>query len=187
MISVVVFAQRADHAARAAAGALSGCFRVLLHTSQGIEQLGSGTEPCAVEAVSRMERLLAPQSVLVLADQSVPARLELSAETIVIAGTDNRRIRRLLSGRPNPVVTCGTGRQDTITLSSLSPERAVLCVQRELPVVDGSWLEATELAVELCGCGLHSAMLAAGIAAVCGCPTDRVLALRSDNIITAGR
>lgn len=177
MISVVVFAQRADRTARLAAGALSEHYRVHLHTSQGLEVMGEGPSLCAVEAVSRMERLLAPRSVLVLADQSVPRYLELSADTIIITGTDNRRIRRLLSGRPNPVITCGTGRRDTLTLSSISPERAVLCAQRELPTVDGEWLEATELAVELCGWELHPAILTAGIAAVCGCPTDRAIVL----------
>ena len=127
MIPVVVFAQKPDHTARIIAGSLSLFCRVMLHTSCGLEVFGSGEETCMVEAVSRMEKLLYPQAVLVLADQSVPRHLELSADTIIIAGSDNRRMRRLLSGRPNPVVTCGTGTRDTLTVSSLSQGRAILC------------------------------------------------------------
>lgn len=172
MTSVVVFAQKPDHAARLVAGTLSHFGRVRLHTSHGFETVGDGDRHYSVEAVSRLERLMMPGAVLLLADQNAPRCIELSDDTIVIAGSDNRRIRRLLAGRVNPVVTCGTGTRDTLTVSSITHHRALLCAQREMPTVDGQWLEPTEFAVELHHCGLRAAILTAGAAVACGCKTE---------------
>lgn len=169
MICVVIFGQKPDRAARLAAGTLSRFGAVQLHTSEGFELLGNGLPFCTVEAVCRLERLLIPGAILVLSDQTTPRRLEMSEDVIVIAGTDNRRMRRLLEGHLNPVVTCGTGSRDTLTVSSITPERAVLCAQRELPTVFGTWLEPMEFAAQLRGCSLAFALPVAGIAAVCGC------------------
>ena len=168
MISVVVYAQRPDRTARLIAGALSVFGGVSLHLSSGFFSVGSGDIVCSVSAVSRLDRLTLPRSVLVLADQTAPRSLELDDGVIVLSGADNRRMRRTLNGHLNPVVTCGTGQRDTLTISSVTAERAILCAQRELPTVSGLWLEPAEFAVGLKRCTIGDAMLAAGTAALCG-------------------
>lgn len=169
MITVVVFAQKPNPAAQLIARTLSRYGTVHVHFGSSFEALGDGQPVCSVHAVSRLERLHTPEAVLVLADQSAPRRPLLREDAIVVAGADNRRMRRQLGDCLNPVVTCGTGVRDTLTVSSISPDSAILCAQRELPTAAGIWLEPAEFRVELCGCDLRSALLAAGTAAVCGC------------------
>jgi len=169
VISVVVYGQKPDKPAEVLAAMLSASGGVRLHLSDGLQFVGQGECLFSVDAVSRLERLLTTDTVLVLADQTAPRRLELSPDTIVIAGADNRRARKLLQGRENRVVTCGTGLRDTITMSSAERGRLLVCVQRELPTVKGDWIEPFEFVVNIRGCGISTALLAAGTAAVCGC------------------
>ena len=169
MISVVVYAQKPERPARLLAELLRGFGTVGVHLPDVILQAGEGEAVFSVEAVNRLERLSLPGAVLLFADQSVPRRLELDKDVIVVTGTDNRRVQRLLGSCTNPVVTCGTGIRDTVTISSLTKDHALLCAQRELPTVTGKWLEPFEFGVDMQGCGIRSALLAAGTAAVCGC------------------
>lgn len=169
MITVVVYGQKPESMAGLVAGVLRQCSAVRLRLYDSIAIIGEGEAEYAVETACRLERLALSRSVLLLADQSVPRRLEMSEDTIVVTGADNRRMARLLSGRANPVVTCGTGVRDTLTLSSSSGERTILCAQRKIPTASGTWLEPLEFAVTIKGCDMRSALLAAGAAAVCGC------------------
>lgn len=173
MISVVVYAQKPERPARLLAELLRGYGTVGLHLPDAILRAGDGEAVFSIEAVDRLERLKLPGSVLLFADQSVPRRLELDKDVIVVTGTDNRRMQRLLRGCTNPVVTCGTGIRDTVTISSLTKDHALVCAQRELPTVTGEWLEPFEFGVDMQGCGIRAALLAAGTAAVCGCDLTR--------------
>lgn len=169
MISVVVYAQKPEGPAQLVANVLSRYGRTELHQPASLAARGSGERCYVVEAVSRIDRLMLPQAVLLFADRTAPRQLALCEKVIVVAGADNRRVSRLLCGRPNPVVTCGTGLRDTLTLSSSAGDRAVLCAQRRIPTLTGELLEPFEFAVELKGKGINTALLAAGTAAVCGC------------------
>lgn len=168
LISIIVFSQK-QNTARSAASALSRFGGVQLHSCGKYELLGA--QPCKylVESVSHLESLTVPRSVLVLADQNVPRRLTLAEDTIVIAGSDNRRARRLLGSLPNTTVICGTGTRDSLTLSSAGDRRIVLCAQRRLPTVQGGWTDLSEFAVEADRCAMRTAILTGAIAAVCGC------------------
>ena len=169
MKTVVVYGQRPEKAARLVAATLCqyGAVNVFLRESKVMA--GNGVAEFSVVAADRLERLMVPRSVLLLADQSAPRRLEMADDTIVAACADNRRMARLMKGRANPVVTCGTGVRDTLTLSSATGERTILCVQRALPTAVGEWIEPFEFAVRIADCDMRSALLAAGTAAVCGC------------------
>jgi len=173
LICVVVYAQKPDYPAQLLAGALSRYGRVELHLSSSLTASGDGEAEYRVEAVSRLEKLMLPGSVLMAADRTAPHRLELDDGVIVVTGAENRRIHRLLRGRANPLITCGTGLRDTLTLSSTDGQRALLCAQRQLPTVTGEWLEPFEFSVQLYRCSMRWALLAAGAAAVCGCDLSR--------------
>lgn len=165
----MVCGQKPEYLARLVAGTLCRFGAVRLRVNDSLLTVGDGLIRYAIDAVSRPERLDITRSVLLLADQSAPRRLELSEAAVVISGSDNRRMLRLMNGRSNPVVTCGTGVRDTVTLSSAAGEKAILCAQRQLPSVCGGWIEPLEFAAVLNGCTIRSALLAAAAAAVCGC------------------
>lgn len=169
MITVVVFGQKPERMARLTAAVLCRYGAVRLSLQGSLEAIGIGSVKYSIEATSRLERLTVPQSVLVLSDQSAPRRLEMGRNTIVVTGSDNRRMSRLMKGKTNPVVTCGTGVRDTVTLSSSAGERVLLCAQRRLPLVTGKWLEPLEFTAEIKGCSMRGALLTAATAAVCGC------------------
>lgn len=169
MITVVVYGQRPERMASLTASVLCSYGAVQLKLCDSITAVGEGSVQFEVDAVCRLERLLLPHTVLLLCDQSAPRRLEMGENTIVVTGSDNRRMVRLLKGQENPVVTCGTGVRDTLTLSSSSGEQAILCAQRRIPTASGTWLEPFEFAAAINRCDMRSALLAAGTAAVCGC------------------
>ncbi len=169
MVSVVVYAQRPDRPAQIAASILAQFGRTELHLSSRITAEGKGKVQFVVNAVNRLERLVLPQTVILFADRSAPRQLLLCDNAIVVAGAENRRISNLLRGRPNPLVVCGTGLRDTLTLSSSVGDRAVLCAQRQIPTVAGKWAEPFEVAVRLEGAGVNATLLAVGTAAACGC------------------
>ena len=169
MVTVVVFGQKPWNHARLLGSLLTGYGGVILHLPDSLGTAGEGSPRFLVTAVSRMEQFTLPRSVLLLADQTSPRRLELSEDTVVVASADNRRLRRLLGGRPNPVVTCGTGAQDSVTLSSAAGNRLLMCAQRKLPTAHGKWMEPAEFVINTDGCGIREALLTAGAAAVCGC------------------
>ena len=169
MITVIVCGQKPEQIARLTSAVLVQYGPVRLRLPDVIADAGEGEPLYSVETACRLERLSVPHSVLLLADQGVPRRLEMGGNTIVVTGSDNRRMTRLLKGKANPVITCGTGVRDTVTLSSSSGERAILCVQRRVPAVAGSWLEPFEFAVTIKDCDMRSALLTAAAAAACGC------------------
>jgi len=169
LISVVVYAQRPDRPAQIVADILAQFGRTELHLSSSITAEGKGETLYIVNAVNRLENLKLPQTVILFADRSAPRQLKLCDNAIVVAGADNRRVSNLLCGRPNPLITCGTGLRDTLTLSSSVEDRVVLCAQREIPTAAGKWIEPFELAVQLGGASVRTTLFAAGTAAACGC------------------
>jgi len=169
LISVVIYGQRPESIARLTAETICRFGAVQLHLPGEAFSVGDGATRYLIEAVRRIEHMELSRSVLLLADQSAPRCIRMREDTVVVAAADNRRMSRALKGCANPVVTCGTGVRDTVTLSSSAGERTILCVQRRLPTVGGEWLEPFEFAVTTNGCGIRGALLAAATAAVCGC------------------
>ena len=75
MKTVVVYGQRPEKAARLVAATLCqyGAVNVFLRESKVMA--GNGVAEFSVVAADRLERLMVPRSVLLLADQSAPRRL----------------------------------------------------------------------------------------------------------------
>lgn len=165
---IAVCSQRAANV-RMIAAALSQFGAVLLHTPPSLVLLGEGEVKFLVEWMTRPERLEVPGAVLVLCDQGAPRRLVLRNDTIVVAGANDRWARRLMQGRENAVITCGTGMRDTLTVSSIEPERLMLCLQRTVPTAQGGELEPCEAQVQVSGINTRTALLCAGTLAACGC------------------
>ena len=50
-----------------------------------------------------------------------------------------------------PSLTCGFSTHDTVTLSSITPDSAVVCLQRSFTTLDGTVCEPFELPIKLSG------------------------------------
>lgn len=74
--------------------------------------------------------------------------VELGEETIAVAASDNTAVLRALSRCAHPVICAGLGHRDTLTAASLTPEHAMLSLQRSIHTLRGE-LEACEIGVQL--------------------------------------
>lgn len=63
--------------------------------------------------------------------------------------TENQNAAELLSGWGIPVISCGMSVTDTLTLSSVGAEGAVVCLQRSIPTLDGATVEPFEAPLNL--------------------------------------
>ena len=94
----------------------------------------------------------------------------LRAQTLLLPGGCGGALLSSLSARQ--VVGYGLSRRDTLTLSSLGGESALLCVQRRFAPLRGAPVEPQELALprSLATLPGEEALLLAGIRLLCGLP-----------------
>ena len=64
--------------------------------------------------------------------------------------SDNHRAAALLQNSHFPVVTCGMGAKDTLSVASLDDGNAVLSLQRSVAALDGRILEPHDFRVSIC-------------------------------------
>lgn len=74
-------------------------------------------------------------------------RLKLSEHAISIVGEENERALQMLNGSTAPVLTCGMSSKDTLTLSSVSENNAVVSLQREIRDFNGNIIEPCEIQI----------------------------------------
>ena len=121
------------------------------------------------------------RGVLAVADVPLPVRrLILGSGVLPVIASDCRRARRALRGSANPAVCCGMSPTDTVTASSLSPDCALLAVQRELITAEGERVEPRELLVRLGGVDIYNALLVSAVLLLCGCPPADGLVLSAE-------
>ncbi|MCL2034166.1 MAG: hypothetical protein FWG94_05480 [Oscillospiraceae bacterium] len=90
-------------------------------------------------------------AIFVFKDSTKPfAEVETTGERLAIVDSCNQDAIKLVSGTKMPAVTCGLSPCDTITLSSLSEDSAVIGLQRCITCFDGTVLEPQEIPVSLC-------------------------------------
>lgn len=70
-------------------------------------------------------------------------------QTVVIVDSCDEAQLRQVSGWGLPAVTCGLGARDTITLSSMRGDSAVINLQRSITCFDGSVAEPQEFPIRL--------------------------------------
>ncbi|WP_312645180.1 hypothetical protein [Hydrogenoanaerobacterium sp.] len=69
--------------------------------------------------------------------------------TIGVVQSDNLAAAQALSEWQIPVISCGMSVTDTLTLSSISPDGAVICLQRSIPTLLGTVIEPFEVPIKL--------------------------------------
>ncbi|MCL2035204.1 MAG: hypothetical protein FWG94_10820 [Oscillospiraceae bacterium] len=80
----------------------------------------------------------------------IPAGFETTGGQVAIVDSGNNDAMKLVSSTKMPAVTCGLSPCDTLTLSSLSEDSAVIGLQRCITCFDGAVIEPQEIPVSLC-------------------------------------
>ena len=68
-----------------------------------------------------------------------------------IINSDDANVLKRIKGIKSKVITCGLSTRSTITLSSISDSRCVMCLQRSIFNLNGAKISPFELPFELCG------------------------------------
>lgn len=99
----------------------------------------------------------------------MPVQLETQKQSLAVVDSCNKELLQLVSGTNLPAITCGLSPKDTITLSSINDDSAVIDVQRSIICFDGSVVEPQEIPVTLNSpIDNFTLMAAATIFIVCG-------------------
>lgn len=74
-------------------------------------------------------------------------KFKISEQTVSIVEEGNERALRILKGSPALTLTCGMSPKDTLTLSSISENNAVVSLQREIQDLNGNIIEPCEIKI----------------------------------------
>jgi len=104
-----------------------------------------------------LERLMGERrpdpGLLVLAGGEYPRKLRRAPRVAVFEGGDSAA-SLLVSGTGAVAVTAGMSGRDSVTFSSVAPDRCVLCVCREFPTLGGGTVAEQEIALRCATPGL---------------------------------
>ena len=102
------------------------------------------------DGVSLLQGLQGRPTVLLVQEaQCLSDKLEAGDQVVAVVLSDNGRAMELLSHSQVKGVTCGFSSRDTLTVSSISAESAVICLQRAITTFSGARIEPVELPVRL--------------------------------------
>lgn len=168
MTPVVLLSQTPDKITRSLSRAFSHHGGTTVFSSDGINLPECGAD-YAMVVTKQLSDYRAPTGVLLLYDPPACTKhIRLSDGIVPVLLSDSRRSRRLLRGCQNPAICCSMSSRDTLTLSSISSESALVCVQRSIELPCGE-LEEGEIAIELSApCSSDIIMLTAAAMLACG-------------------
>jgi len=79
----------------------------------------------------------------------IPAKILSSTGCVAVVDSQDDALMQFVSGTRLPAITCGLSPRDTITLSSIDTDSAVINLQRSVTCFDGSAPEPQEFPVRL--------------------------------------
>lgn len=90
-------------------------------------------------------------AIIVFKDSAkLPLDFQTNKQMVAIVDSCNKDAVRIASDTKVPAITCGLSACDTITLSSISEDSAVIDLQRCVTCFDGTIAEPQEIPVSLC-------------------------------------
>ena len=126
---------------------LSETYRITYVKNSSVFQWGGGYELTAVD-FQRYDKVRAEGAVFLLKKSCVPD-FEFPSEAAVIACSENdEQIKSLKSSRAH-VITCGYGKTDTFSYSSLSDDKIVVSLNREITALSGKKIQPFEIPLEI--------------------------------------
>ncbi|HWP79988.1 MAG TPA: hypothetical protein VN446_05040 [Candidatus Acidoferrum sp.] len=116
-----------------------------------------------------LERLMGEErpkeGLMVLAGGTYPRRLRRAPRMAVFEGGDSAA-QLLVTGTGAVAVTVGMSGRDSVTFSSVDPDRCVLCVCREFPTLQGGVVSEQEIALRCATPGLPELLACAAALAL---------------------
>ena len=110
-----------------------------------------------------LEQINCDKTLLILDHlKNCEIRCASSCRVIAVVNSNNTEALQTASALKIPAVTCGMQSKDTITLSSITQESAVLSIQRSIVTFDNTVIEPSEIPLTL-----HSSLDNFTILAVC--------------------
>ena len=107
-------------------------------------------------------------SIVVLLDIK-GIEIKIKKATACIVSSENGEALRQLSKNSVPCLTCGNNLSDSISLSSITDEKIIICQQRNIKTIDGEILEPREFPVSReNNCPIEILLLASATRAVIG-------------------
>lgn len=113
----------------------------------------------------RLCHITAPRSIVLCKEPfSAPEHIELPPDAIGLLSSSNLAAAEFLHRCGVRTITLGMSSKDTLTLSSITPDSAVLCLQRAISDLAGNTLEPVEIPLALSRqCDSFSILCAAAI------------------------
>lgn len=134
---------------------LSENYRITYIRDNCVYQCGSGYELVAADLESYGE-ILAEKPLFLLKKDCVPDHA-FPKDSMVIAFSENEKQLTALKDQPIHPITCGFGKTDSFSYTSLSDERIVVSLNREITALSGKKMQPLELPLEIPkGVGLYS-------------------------------
>ena len=152
MNTILLFGEAQDHTLRnALLPALERYGGVLYAGERQIFRLTTEKPAFFVYDCERLPELYLDKGILLFKGSCTGnSPLSLPDGFCCVLESDNHRAAALLQNSHFPVVTCGMGAKDTLSVASLDDGNAVLSLQRSVAALDGRILEPHDFRVSIC-------------------------------------
>ncbi|MBD5081630.1 MAG: hypothetical protein HDT44_07705 [Ruminococcaceae bacterium] len=126
---------------------LSENYRITYIRDRSVFQWGKGYELVTAD-LEKFEEIYAEKPVFLLKKDCVP-HFAFPEDSMVIAFSENEKQLTALKNQPIHPITCGFGKTDSFSYSSLSDEKIVVSLNREITALSGKKMQPLELPLEI--------------------------------------
>lgn len=148
MTSIFIYGDEKDESfCRLLQNRLSETYRITCVKNRSIYQWGRGYELLALD-MSNYKAIEAENPIILLKKGCIP-QIPLPDNGTVIACSENEEQIKALKGCNAHVITCGFGKTDTFSYSSLSDDRMVVSMNREVTAFSGKKIQPLEIPLEI--------------------------------------
>lgn len=143
-----------------------------------IRRCGEGEKEIVVCSVPQLPRTENLPGVLVLGSELKKRRFPLRSLLFPVFDSGSKTAADLLSLNQGAAISCGTSPRDTLSLASISEQKAVISLQRSLYTLSGDLVEPRDITVRLCrDCSVFEIMAFCAVILLCGVSSEQELIL----------
>lgn len=126
---------------------LSETYRITYVKNKSVYQWGKGYELLALD-MSEYKEIRTENPVLLLKKNCVPDTVFPDSATVIACSENEEQIKALKSCNAH-IITCGFGKTDSFSYSSLSDDRVVVSMNREVTAFSGKKIQPLEIPLEI--------------------------------------
>lgn len=97
----------------------------------------------------QLNQVKAENTIILCKDHFKPQKAKLPASAIGVLSSDNAEAAAFIQSAGIKALVFGMSRKDTLTLSSITPDSAVLCLQRGVSDLAGNLIDPVEIPINL--------------------------------------